>query len=259
MTLRQVFYLAVSAKLVDKTEAAYDCLGRYLVQMRKSGELPWEWMADHTRWMRKPRTFSSLEEALRHAVRTYRRSLWNDQDVYVEVWVEKDTVAGVLLDVTQEWDVPLMAAKGFSSASFLHEAAQTIKGVNKPAFLYYFGDHDPSGVHIDRSIESDLREMAPKAEIHFERVAVLPSQIQSMGLPTRPTKTSDSRAKTFKGESVEVEAISAHQLRALARQRIEQHVDQHRLDVLRVAERSERESLTTIYRAMQTQRREEDA
>jgi hypothetical protein len=35
--------------------------------------------------MRKPRTFSSLEDALRLTRQTYRRSLWDNQDVYVEV------------------------------------------------------------------------------------------------------------------------------------------------------------------------------
>jgi hypothetical protein len=63
-----------------------------------------------------------------------------------------------------------MVPRGFSSLSYLYEATEVIKAQNKPAFLYYFGDHDPSGVHIERN----LRELAPKAEIYFERVAVRP-------------------------------------------------------------------------------------
>ena len=55
-------------------------------------------------------------------------------------------------------------------------------------FIYYFGDHDPSGVVVDRKIEQGLREFAPDAEIHFKRVAVHPEQIREWNLPTRPTK-----------------------------------------------------------------------
>jgi hypothetical protein len=64
-------------------------------------------VADNTRWMRKPRTFSSVEEALETTARTYRRAVWDEQPVYVEVWTEKDALAGVLWEATRLWDVPL--------------------------------------------------------------------------------------------------------------------------------------------------------
>lgn len=243
MTVRQVFYRLVSTGVIDKTEAEYKrTVNRLLTQMRLSREIPFGWIADNTRWMRKPRTYSSLEDALRRTAECYRRSLWDNQRVYVEVWLEKDALAGVLYDVTQEWDVPLMVVKGFSSLSYLYEAAEAIKDQGKPAYLYYFGDRDPSGVFIDRNIERRLREFAPDAEIHFERVAVTPEQIEAWELPTRPTKTTDSRSKGFEGESVEVDAIMPADLRTLVRECIEQHVDQRKLEVMRVAEESERET-----------------
>jgi hypothetical protein len=249
MTVRQVFYRAVSAGIVPKTEQAYkNSIGRTLVQMRRDGRLPWGWIADNTRWQRKPRSYSSLEEALTRTAQFYRRSLWDDQPVYVEMWTEKDALAGVLMEETRPWDVPLMVSRGFSSVSYLYEAAEAIQEQDKPSFLYYFGDHDPSGVHIDRNIEKQLREMAPEAEIHFQRVAVLPAQIQEWNLPTRPTKRTDSRAKNFQGDSVEVDAIPPAQLRELVRTGIEQHVDRRILEVTQVAERSEREILRSIAR-----------
>src|SRR5262249_29705657 len=153
---------------------------------------------DNTRWMRKSRSFSSLEEALSRTAQTYRRALWSNQVVYVEIWCEKDALAGVIVEVTNEWDVPLMLSRGFASDSFLHSAAEAISSQGKPAVLYYVGDHDPSGVFIDRTIDRRLRELAPEAEIHFERLAVLPHQIRELNLPTRPTKRTDSRSRTFR-------------------------------------------------------------
>jgi hypothetical protein len=172
--------------------------------------------------------------------------VWDDQDAYVEIWTEKDALAGVLLEETRTWDVPLMVSKGFSSVTYLYEAAKAIEAEGKPAYLYYFGDHDPSGVHIDRAIERRLREFAPEADIHFERVAVRPEQIRQWDLPTRPTKKTDSRSKGFDGESVEVDAIAPAQLRALVRECIEQHVDRDALERTRETERLERETLESI-------------
>jgi hypothetical protein len=246
-TVRQVFYRLVSDRVIAKTESEYkNTVDRLLVALRRSGHIPYEWIADNTRWMRKPRTYSSLEQALRWAAGTYRRALWDNQPVYVEVWVEKDAMAGILLEETGPWDVPLMVTRGFASLSYLYEAAEAIKAADKPAFLYYFGDHDPSGVHVDRQIERRLREMAPEAEIHFKRVAVLPEQIGLWNLPTRPTKKTDTRSKSFEGRSVEVDAIPVERLRQLVREAIGHHVDRAALEMLRVAERSERDILTRL-------------
>jgi hypothetical protein len=163
--------------------------------------------------------------------------------VYVEIWIEKDALAGVLLEETKVYDVPLMVARGYSSLSFLHAAAMAIKARGKPAHIYHFGDLDPSGVDAARDIEAKLRRYAPDAEIHFERPAVTRSQVEEWDLPTRPTKQTDTRAKKFNGTSVELDAIPADKLRQLVRECIERHVDQHQFEILKVAEESERDLL----------------
>ena len=160
--------------------------------------------------------------------------------------MEKDALAGVLLEETWDLDVPLMVTRGYSSLSFLHGAGREIAETGKPAFIYYFGDHDPSGVNIPTVVERGLREFAPDAEIHFERVAVLPEQIADMNLPTRPTKKSDTRSKAFLGESVEVDAIPPRDLRRLCRNRIMRHISEEDLAVLREAEKSERHTLIEL-------------
>src|SRR5262249_28290646 len=94
MTVRQVFYRLVSKGVIGKTEAEYkSTVVRLLTAMRKERDIPFGWIADNTRWMRKPRTYSSLDQALRRTAEAYRRSLWDNQDVYVEVWLEKDALA----------------------------------------------------------------------------------------------------------------------------------------------------------------------
>ena len=239
-TVRQVFYRAVSAGLIDKTENEYKkTVCRLLADMRRDGTLPYDWIADNTRWRRKPRTYNTLDEMLTLTAETYRRALWGNQDCYVEVWLEKEALAGVLFQVTAEWDVPLMVCKGYPSISFLHSAGEAISNITKPV-------HDPSGVHIPKFVEQELRVYAPNADITFERVAVTVEQIDEYGLQTRPTKVSDTRSKSFEGESVEADAIPPKTLRQLADQCIRRHINWESLEGLEHVEAAEQATLRLI-------------
>jgi hypothetical protein len=246
MTVRQVFYQATVTDLVEKTEAGYNKVQSDLVQMRRAGHLPYDWLADNTRWQRKPKTFSSVQEALDDTARLYRKALWVDADAYVEVWLEKDALAGVVLPITAAYDVPLMVARGYASLSFLHSAADYIAGLEVPTFIYHFGDFDPSGVNAGEKIEQTLKEMAPQADITFERVAVTAEQISAWDLPTRPTKLSDSRAKGFGGISVELDAIRPDHLRELVEEVIQRHLPPEQFKVLKAAEASERQLISGL-------------
>jgi hypothetical protein len=245
MTVRQVFYRLVSLGAIEKSEASYrSVVVRLLTKMRLEGQLPWAWITDGTRWMHKSVRYGSVEEALEATRRHYRRDYWRELDHYVEVWLEKDALAGVLYQVTDEWGVPLMVTRGFASLSYVHNAAETIARVRKPTFIYYFGDYDPSGVEIDRNLERRLREFAPHSRIAFERVAVRREQIDELRLPTRPTKRAANHGHGLhEGESVEVDAIPPATLLAMVRGAIERHVDPARVAVLEAAEASERELL----------------
>ena len=248
-TVRQVFYQATIRGVVEKTEAGYDRVQRALVTMRRNGRLPYGWIADNTRWQRKPRTWSSLHDMLEETARQYRRRLWDGADAYCEIWLEKDALAGVVLPVTARYDVPLMVTRGFSSLSFLHEAAEAISFLRVPAYVFHLGDHDPSGQCAAGKIEQTLRELAPRAEIHFERLAVRPWQVEAWNLPTRPTKATDSRAKTFGyAESVELDAIHPDTLRDLVRGQIEALLPAQQIQVLEAAEESERDILRMFAR-----------
>ncbi|WP_210417961.1 hypothetical protein, partial [Bythopirellula goksoeyrii] len=128
MTVRQVYYQLVSRGAIAKTEAQYkSTVIRLLVEMRRDGTIPYDWIADNTRWMRKPRTYSSLAGMLERTQQTYRRATWDNQDDYVEVWLEKEALAGVLYPITDRWDVPLMVTRGYPSVSYIYEAARTIE------------------------------------------------------------------------------------------------------------------------------------
>jgi hypothetical protein len=259
MTVRQVFYQATVHGLVEKTEKGYHVVQRDLTVMRRDKEtLPYEWIVDNTRGRHHPQTYDGVQEALDDTARFYRKSLWTEADCYVEIWLEKDALAGVVDPITDEYDVSLMVARGYASLSFLHEAAVYISDLYVPTYIYHLGDFDPSGVNASESIEQSLRDMAPDAEIHFKRLAVTEGQIKRWKLPTRPTKITDVRAKDFGDISVELDAITPIRLRDLVRLAIEQHLPRAEFEILKIAEASEREMLGGLVGMWQRSLKEQD-
>jgi hypothetical protein len=253
MTVRQVFYQLVARNIVEKSEGEYQrTVIRLMAEMRMDGSLSFNSVIDESRRVRVTRTFDSITHALEHTARFYRRSALAQSSDYLEIWVEKDALAGALWDVTSDYDVPLMVSRGMPSLTFLHTTAQAIKqaaGQGKQPFIYQFGDHDPSGVLIPKTIERRLDEMCDRLDCAapiVRRIALTEAQIKRYRLPTRPTKRNGNpHAAGFVGKSVELDALPPRALRDLARKVIERHVSPHQTLMLREAENSERELLRT--------------
>lgn len=243
-TVRQVFYQCVVRGLVEKTEQAYKRVAGSLADMRKTGWMPFSWLADATRWHRKPRCHDSLAEAIAETARFYRRNALNQADRYVEVWLEKDALSGVVYEATQEFDTPLMVSRGFASLSFLYSSAETIQVEPRPTTIYHLGDYDPSGQAAAMAIRDALLEYSGRDDLEFVQLAVLPEQIKGWNLPTRPTKKEgNNHAKGWQGDSVELDAIHPVRLRKLVTNALHRHIPPSALHVLRVAEESERDAL----------------
>lgn len=246
-SVRHLFYRLASSlpQIIGKDETGYRVVQRETLRLREANAISWSWISDGTRWRRVSDSFNDIAEAIRHTAETYRKDLWRRTPAYVEVWCESDSIAGVLFQETDRYNVPLMVSRGFSSRTYLHNAAQAIKNQSRPAYLYYIGDYDPSGVMIPEKIEAGLRAFAPDAEIAFRRLLVNPDQIEDWDLPTKPAKRT-THAKSFRGGTVEAEAVPASLTRQILRQAIESHLDLREVEAMRVAEQSESELLKSI-------------
>jgi hypothetical protein len=243
-TVRQVFYQCVVRGLIEKTEAAYKRIAHVLADLRKDGVMPFAWLTDATRWQRIPRCHDSLAEAIAETARFYRRDALSRADRYVEVWLEKDALSGVVYEATSGFDIPLMVARGFASLSFLHSSVEYIRAESRPTTIYHLGDYDPSGQTAARAIRDHLTKESGRDDLEFIQLAVLPRQITEMNLPTRPTKhEGNTHAKGWKGDSVELDAIHPATLRKLVADALHHHLPASELQALRVAEESERDAL----------------
>lgn len=248
VTVRGLYYQAEVSGLpgIDKEESSYNKIQRQVLSLRRSGRLDYEHIADATRWMRKPRSFDSVEDALADTARLYRKNLWRNAKTCVEIWLEKDALAGVILPVTAKYDVPLMVSRGFTSETFAYETIAQRAGDYRPLRVYALYDFDRSGQDAANSLKEKLTRFAGDAgmEVKFELIGVTVEQIVKWGLPTREPKRLTVVDKNWQWDfACELDAIPPDTLRELVELTIDEHLNQEQLHVLRVAEASERELL----------------
>lgn len=248
VTVRGLYYQAEVAGIpgIDKTEAGYAKVHTQVLQLRRAGRLPYDCIADATRYMRKPTTFDGWENALRDTAAIYRKSLWADSDLEVEIWLEKSALAGVIYPVTAEFDVPLMCTVGFSSETFTYEAVSRLKGTGRILVIYALYDFDRAGQDASASLREKVARFGREygVEVVFRPLALDHAQVLAMDLPTRPPKSKTGADKRWPYPiAAELDAIPPDQLRTLVRAAIERHLPADELDRLKRIEAMERDTL----------------
>jgi uncharacterized small protein (DUF1192 family) len=248
MTLRQVHYRLVSRDDIvhPNTVSAYDTLGRWLRDDRLEGIIPWEWMVDR---LRRPTTWAMWDDPAQflHSVRTnYSRNVWQAQASYVEVWCEKDALSGIFSDVLGRYGVTLNVGRGYDGWSSIKRAADRYywrqdEGIETT--VLYFGDFDPSGEDMHRSLQERLAMLGvypemPKVALTYEDAHRLPGDV---------TKADDSRAAAFIAKwgdlAVELDALPVDELRTRIRTEVEALLDMEALAENTRIEREERRDL----------------
>lgn len=239
-SVRNIYYRAVVAGIVEKTESGYMKVQRALVTLRRDGRMPYEWLTDNVRWRRRAGTWDSLDEALEITASSYRRALWTRSPTTVEVWCESDSIAGTIWPVVEPWDVDLLPVRGFSSLTFAYSSAMELNRQRRPAVIYYVGDLDPAGLDIEQKLRDYLVEFCD-VPVRFERLGVTWDQVEELALPgTKPKRTYRFPL------AVEAEALPPPVLRDIVEDAITSHLDHRELDLIRFAEDSEREVLLSM-------------
>lgn len=228
LTLRQLYYQLVSRDIIANSKKEYAKLSNLLVQGRMAGIVDWDAIEDRIRVPFVPYWVSGISGAIDDTIDQYRLDRMSDQDVYVEVWVEKDALSGVLKRITSHYHVNLMVNRGYSSCTAMHDASERIKNKeNKRCVILYLGDHDPSGVDMVRDIRKRLEDFGAEAEVL--RIALTQEQIKKYNPPPNPAKIKDPRAgkyiEEFGNTSWEVDALNPKVLHELLKRSIEKLID----------------------------------
>lgn len=282
MTLRQLYYQLVSRDIIPNEEKSYKNLGTLVSDARLAGYIDWDLIEDRVRRPVQPPEFESLADLIEAAVRSYRLPRMARQPRYVELWVEKDALAGVLEPIAMQYHVTLMVNRGYSSQSAMYRAAGRIDracrdeagAVVRDAVVLYLGDLDPSGEDMVRDVEDRLNlflsggyNVETKEEqespsgtrietyahivnLTVEKLALTMGQVKEYNPPPNPAKLTDSRAAKFVAEhgysSWEVDALPPTVLRQVIEDRFRALIDLDKVDEVKEREKADIERLRSI-------------
>lgn len=177
----------------------------------------------------------------------YFKNRWENQPYYPEVLIEKKALQGVFQTTCSSNGVALGACKGYPSLTFLHDLYlrfSAAKESGKTPIILYFGDYDPSGEDIPRSIQENLTKFGVDVEVR--RIALMEEQVIEWNLPPAPTKQTDTRAAKWEGlGQVELDAVKPERLQRMCQDAIDDIFDQELHAELDEQEKEER----IVYRA----------
>lgn len=263
LSLRQLYYQLVSANIIPNQERSYKNLGVLVSDARMAGYIDWDMIKDRGREMVSNPHWQDPKDFMESVAPQYRFNLWDDQDHYVEVMVEKQALEGVLLPVCRALDVPFTANKGYTSSSAAYEASKRFVDKyrdGKSLHVIYLGDHDPSGIDMTRDVLDrldlfikttvdypDFRPGLDSPILEVHRIALNMDQVRSLNPPENPAKLTDSRASSyierFGHSSWELDAIEPRRLAQLVTDAVGNIMDRDKFEAARQKMESERAKL----------------
>jgi hypothetical protein len=238
-TGRGLMYILKSKNVLVKSD--YNQLVVHLRDWRKDGRIRWDQIADGSGRgiindfsdFQSPDTFFDRRiTALKHGGEIYRQILDNDwrwygQKHYVEFWLEKNAISRTVAALVGNRYVRVGFNKGNPGWGFMHENFERLKDelyttdengdrIRRIIHLYYLGDNDKKGNHMDHEIRNQLEFFGMLKLVRFERIALTPDQVEAYNLPTNFES----------GEGYEVDALNAFQPDKFAKL-IDNHITKH--------------------------------
>jgi hypothetical protein len=204
LTLRQLYYQFVARGLIANKQSEYKRLGSIINDGRLAGLIDWGAIEDRTRQLHRLTHWNDPEELIRAAAEQYREDIWAEQKKYVEVWVEKDALLGVIEPVCERWRVPYFACRGYASQSAHYEAGKRIlrdaERNQRRTLILHLGDHDPSGIDMTRDNDARLKMFSDcglGSIVDVKRIALNFDQVEQYNPPPNPAKETDSRSDAY--------------------------------------------------------------
>lgn len=251
LTLRQLYYQFVSRDLIPNTVQEYKHLGQVVNDARLAGLIDWNAIEDRTRNLHKLPHWEDPADIIGSAAASYAIDKWATQPYRVEVWIEKEALAGVFQRVCDELSVPLFACRGYTSQSEMWAASQRLiryEHRKQRPYILHFGDHDPSGIDMSRDIKDRLRTFG--VDLKFERIALNMDQVEEYTPPPNPAKETDARFKSYSieygDESWELDALDPTVLANLVRTQVQELLDEDKWKDKVTEEREDRDELTLV-------------
>lgn len=221
LSLRQLYYQGVARGYIENSQKSYSKIGDLVSAGRLAGIIDWDMIVDRGRVAVANTHWTSPADIVDAAAAQYKIDKWEDQPNHIEVMVEKQALEGVLIPVCHRLDVTFRANKGYTSQSMMYRLGKDLSEIQasgKDIHVLYFGDHDPSGLDMDRDVQERIALFSGKS-VSFERLALTYPQVQVLNPPENPAKITDSRAKqyikVYGASSWELDAVEPRELARL--------------------------------------------
>jgi len=259
LTLRQLYYQFVARDIIPNNQKSYDNLGSLINDARLAGLIDWRAIEDRTRYARNIFHWEDPKYLLRNAAKQFDLNKWKGQKEYVEVWVEKDALVGIVEKAASVYDVPFFSCRGYVSQTEMWNAAQRIirkinDGEHERATIIHLGDHDPSGKDMTRDINERINMFCSQHGYGYgcfeiQRVALEMEQIYKYNPPPNPAKITDSRCgkyvEQYGNNSWELDALEPSVMENIIISSVLDHLD---LRLYRENEKKENEIKEKIER-----------
>ena len=230
LTLRQLYYQFVARGYIPNNQRSYKNLANTISKARWAGYIDWEGIEDRTRGLERNLHLDGPRSAIELVREQYGIDMWENQDTAVEVWIEKEALAGVIQKVCSELDVPFFSCRGYVSSSEMWRAYKRFDVNGKRTVVIHLGDHDPSGIDMTRDNQDRFDKFFGWPDcVEIRRIALNMNQIEEYDPPPNPTKLTDSRAqdyiRRYGYESWELDALDPKTLIGMIRDTVDEYRD----------------------------------
>lgn len=233
LTVRQIYYQLVGKDLIENNQNSYKRTCELIKNARMEGLLDWNVVEDRTRIFNENNGFDNTRDFIQNeceiVLKGYKRDLMQNQPCYIEIWIEKDALSTIFQRIANQYTIPLMICKGYSSVTFLNNYYKRAINRNQPLVILYYGDFDPSGQDMPRHYREHLSEKG--LDVKVEMGSLNYNQILHFNLPNNPDalKINDKRSKEFIKKhghiSVELDAMKPGDLQSILINDIETWID----------------------------------
>lgn len=252
MTLRQLHYQFVKGNLYENTKQNYKRLGSVMSNARLAGLTDWAHMEDRLRSLERSARWDSPGDIVEACASQYQEDLWAGQKIRPEVWIEKDALAGIIMNVCSELRIDFFACRGYVSQSAQYEAAKRFdryRRAGQEPLVLHFGDHDPSGIDMTRENKAKFALLCGKP-VQVKRLALNMDQVEKYNPPPNFAKASDIRfngyVEKFGEECWELDALDPDVLEKLIRDSVEPLINRRRWNTAKTDEDSSKDDLRLV-------------
>ena len=254
LTLRQLYYQFVARDIIENSQRSYNTLGTLINDARLAGMIDWERIVDRTRVLKSNPHWDSPSDIISTCASQFKYDLREGQPVYIEAWIEKEALAGVLESACLPLDIPHFSCRGYVSQSAMWRASQRIMsnvGMSRECIIIHLGDHDPSGIDMTRDINDRLELFGvPQNRLRVDRIALNMSQVEDYSPPPNPAKVTDSRAKEYIAnygeQSWELDALDPRTITKLITRTVEGNTDMELFEAQQLKQSEARQEIGLI-------------